>query len=260
MITDTHSHIFAEEFDSDRQEAIQRAKQAGVGRILLPNIDLNSIEPMLQLCKEEPGYCLPMIGLHPTEIKDDYRETLKFFHSELRKQDHPFIAIGEIGLDLYWEQESLEVQREVFRTQLEWAVEFNLPVAIHCRSAHREMLDIMNHFDKEQLSGIFHCFGGTSDEAIELLEWPNFALGIGGVVTYKKSNLPEVLGKTIPMNRIVLETDCPYLAPVPFRGKRNETSYIVHTAERVASIYGVSTETLTSQTTATANKIMNLES
>ena len=258
MITDTHSHIFAEEFDADRAEAIQRAMQAGVGRILLPNIDAASVEPMLRLCREYPGYCLPMIGLHPTEIPDNYHEVLDTFHSLLTQKDSPFIAIGEIGLDLYWEQESLPRQREVFRTQLEWASELSLPVAIHCRSAHREMMDIMETFGKDTLRGIFYCFGGTADEARELLSYPGFVLGIGGVVTYKKSTLPDVLSSVVPMERIVLETDCPYLAPVPFRGKRNETSYIVHTAKRVAECYGVDTEQLIATTTATADKIMNL--
>lgn len=236
---DTHSHIYEPEFDADREDVIQRALQAGVEYILLPNINAGSIGPMLNLCQRHPGYCFPMLGLHPEDVEPaTYRQTLADMKQQLKAPDHPYIAIGEIGLDFYWDDSNAKEQEDAFRTQIEWGIEYNLPLMIHSRSAHRQLVKAIAEYKGEQLSGVFHCFGGTAEEAQELLEFPDFMLGIGGIVTYKKSTLPDVL-PSIPLERIVLETDAPYLTPVPYRGKRNESAYIVEVLRKVAYIYNV---------------------
>ena len=236
---DTHSHIYEPEFNADREEVILRARQAGVEKILLPNINSSSIAPMLDLCRRYSGYCFPMIGLHPTDIEpSSYRSELADMARLLEASDHPFIAIGEVGLDYYWDKSNAKEQEEAFRMQIEWAIRHQLPLSIHARSAHRQLVAALNEYRGEALSGVFHCFGGTAEEAQELLQFPGFVLGIGGVVTYKKSTLPEVL-TAVPLERVVLETDSPYLSPVPYRGKRNESAYIVEVMRKVANIYNV---------------------
>jgi len=237
---DTHSHIYEPVFNSDREEVIMRAKQAGVENILLPNINTGSIEQMLDLCRQYPGYCFPMIGLHPTDIElATYKKDLANMETLLEASDHPFIAIGEVGLDYYWDKTHAKEQEEVFRTQIEWAIKYRLPLSIHARNAHRQLVAVLTEYRDERLSGVFHCFGGTKEEAQELLQFPDFMLGIGGVVTYKKSILPETLAD-VPLERIVLETDAPYLAPVPYRGKRNESAFVAETLRKIAQIYNVS--------------------
>lgn len=237
---DTHSHIYEPEFNADREEVIMRARQAGVEYILLPNINAGSIGQMLGLCRQYPDYCFPMLGLHPTDIEPaTHKKDLADMEALLEAPDHPFIAIGEVGLDYYWDKSQAKEQEEVFRIQIEWAIKYHLPLSIHARNAHRQLVAALNEYHGEPLSGVFHCFGGTTDEAQELLQFSDFMLGIGGVVTYKKSTLPETL-TTVPLERIVLETDAPYLAPVPYRGKRNESAYLAETLRKVAQIYNVS--------------------
>lgn len=252
---DTHSHIYGSEFDEDRDEVIQRAKEAGVRKILLPNINGQTVSAMMSLCQSHPGYCFPMIGLHPTDIEDDYLSVLSDMHQHLSQPEHLFVAVGEVGLDFYWDDTRREEQLEVFDTQIAWARDFRLPLMIHSRSAHSELIEMMNKHADEGLSGVFHCFGGDEDEARELLSYENFVLGIGGVVTYKKSTLPEVLREVVPLDRIVLETDSPYLAPVPNRGKRNESSYVLHVAQKLAEIYQLPVSEIIAVTSDNANRI-----
>lgn len=250
-IIDTHSHIYGEEFREDIFEVVTRAKEAGVNKIFLPNINAASISPMLELCRAYPGFCYPTIGLHPEDIADDWREVLAEMETRIKDTNHPFIGVGEVGLDYYWSRELYEEQQEAFAIQIDWALEYNLPLIIHTRDAHREMVEIIkskspnnkslnSKSSNSKLTGVFHCFSGREEEARELLDFPDFMLGIGGVVTFKKSKLPEVLRSTVPLNRIVVETDSPYMAPVPYRGKRNESAYVKAVVEKLAEIYGVS--------------------
>lgn len=251
---DTHSHIYEPVFRADREDVIMRAKQAGVELILLPNINAESIEQMLDLCYRYPDYCFPMMGLHPTDIEEDYKQVLVDMEALLKAPDHPYIAIGEVGLDYYWDKSKAKKQEETFRVQIEWAIKYHLPLMIHSRSAHRQLVTAISEYKGEDISGVFHCFGGTTDEALELLQFPGFALGIGGVVTYKNSPLPETLA-SVPLERIVLETDSPYLAPVPYRGKRNESSYVAEVLQKVAQIYNVSEKQAESVTNNNARRI-----
>ncbi len=254
-MTDTHSHIYGQEFQDDRVEALQRAKDAGVQRILLPNINAESIAPMLQLCEQYPGYCYPMMGLHPEDVREDWPAVLDAMHRLLEAEAHPYIAVGEVGLDFYWDTTYREQQLEAFARQVQWALDFNLPLVIHTRSAHREVVDVLSGFSAERLTGVFHCFGGALQEAEELLEkFPNFCLGIGGVLTYKKSTLPEVV-RQVPLERIVLETDAPYLSPVPYRGKRNESAYVMATAQRLAQERNVALEEVQRVTEANVQRL-----
>lgn len=238
-IIDTHSHLFVEEFDADRAEVMVRAREAGITHILMPNIDVASVEPMLRVCAEYSGYCFPMLGLHPTEVNAAYREALSVLKSLL--DAHRFVAIGEVGLDLYWDKTYRSEQLAALEEQIGWALERDLPLVIHSREAFLELYNLFSHYKSAPIRGVFHSFTGTADEAHALLEFPGFLLGINGVVTFKKSTLPEAL-REIPLSRIVVETDSPYLAPTPYRGKRNESAYVVRVVERLAEIYGVSPE------------------
>lgn len=235
---------------------VERARENGIEYILLPNINADSVRPMLELCSRYPNYCFPMMGLHPEDVKEDYQERLDEME-RLLSQPHPYIAVGEVGLDFYWDDTFREQQLDAFERQVCWARDFGLPLVIHCRSAHRELVETMERHRAEGLSGIFHCFGGTREEAEELLSFDGFVLGIGGVLTYKKSTLPEVL-KTIPLGRIALETDSPYLAPVPYRGKRNESSYIVQVAKRLAEVYACDVSEVDKNTTDTVKRLFHL--
>ena len=254
---DTHSHIYGEEFDEDRSSFVERARQAGVEAILLPNINMDSIRPMLNLCSEHPGFCYPMMGLHPEDVRDDYSKVLDMMYEELNSAGNRYIAIGEVGLDFYWDETYRSQQIEAFERQVCWARDFNLPLVIHTRSAHRELVDVMKDHRNDALTGIFHCFGGTQEEAEELLTFEGFVLGIGGVVTYKKSTLPDVL-RNVPLERIVLETDAPYLAPMPHRGKRNESAFVAETMKRIAEIYEMEPSEVDKVTTATAKRLFRL--
>lgn len=253
-MTDTHSHIYGEEFAEDRQQVVTRAFEAGVSHILLPNINRDSIAPMLSLCSQYPGRLYPMMGLHPSDVGEDYHDVLAYMDSLLATPGHPYVAIGEVGLDFYWDSTYREQQLDAFRTQVVWAVERKLPLVIHARSAHRELLKVMHGYSSCGLRGIFHCFGGTIDEARDLLAFEGFCLGIGGVLTFKKSTLPDVLAQ-VPLSRVVLETDSPYLAPVPYRGKRNESAYVVEVLHKMASVYGIPAREVERQTDENVRQI-----
>lgn len=234
---DTHTHIYTEEFDADRAEVVARAQRAGARMLLLPNIDEASIASMLRLCQEYPDFCHPMIGLHPTELPADPAPMLHRMEQMLQQANHPFVAVGEVGIDLYWDQSRREEQIATFAQQAEWAIRYHLPLMVHSRAAHHDLVETLLPLRKE-LTGVFHCFGGTAEEAEELLTtFPGFVLGIGGVVTFKKSKLPAVLHSAVPLNRIVVETDAPYLTPHPYRGERNEPSHIPLIIAKLAEIY-----------------------
>ena len=254
-VIDTHTHLDAEEFNEDRAEAFARAREAGVGKVFLPAIDVKTTHAVLALSREYPGYAYPMIGLHPEEVKADWKEQL----TELRKmQISDFIAIGEIGQDYYWSREFEHEQLEAFEEQVKWAIETRLPLMIHCRKAQNEMVHLLRQYQKDLPGGVFHCFTGNQKEAEELLSFDNFVLGIGGVSTFKSSHLREDLPAVVPMNRIVLETDSPYMAPVPFRGKRNESAFVLEVLKTLAKAYGVSEEEFAKQTNETVERVFHI--
>lgn len=259
-LIDTHSHIYGEEFVEDIETVLLRAREAGVEKIFLPNINSESLGPMLELATKHPGFLYPMIGLHPEDLTDRWPEDLERMEALLAQPAHPFIAVGEVGLDYYWDRSRYQEQQEAFAIQVEWAMKYGLPLMIHTRSAHRELVDILKSQIANSKSvngkctGVFHCFGGSAEEAEELLRFDNFMLGIGGVVTFKKSHLPEVLRATVPLQRIVIETDAPYLAPVPYRGKRNEPAFVTEVVKRLSEIYEVSEAKVAEITTQNALK------
>ena len=234
-LVDSHSHLFLEEFSEDLPQVIKRARVAGVTHIFMPNIDSSTIESMLRVCSEYKGYCFPMIGLHPTSVNADYRKELDFV-AEYLTMPNEYVAIGEIGIDLYWDRTFLEEQLIVFEQQVEWALKYDLPIVIHCREAFDYIYRVLEPYKTTPLRGIFHSFTGTIEEAVRILDFPGFYVGLNGVVTFKKSTLPEVL-QSIPLERVVLETDSPYLTPVPNRGKRNESANVKDTLIKVAEIY-----------------------
>ena len=250
---DTHSHLFVEEFTDDLPEVIQRAKEVGITYVLMPNIDDTTVADMLNVCNAYPGYCFPMIGFHPTSVDGESMEKVKTMKG-LLTEGHPYIAIGEVGLDLYWDKTYLKEQQQVLDEQIHWALEYDLPLVIHCREAFSELFEVLAPYKNTQLSGIFHSFTGTPEEMEQVLDYDRFMIGINGVVTFKKSTLPQIL-QTVALERLVLETDAPYLAPVPYRGKRNESSYIIKTAEMLAGVYGMDIEEVKRQTTRNALKV-----
>lgn len=254
-IIDTHSHLFVGEFDEDRPEVIRRARESGVTRILMPNIDVASVAPMLQVCADYPDYCFPMLGLHPTEVKANYRDELSQLYYLLG--EHAFVAIGEVGIDLYWDKTYKKEQLLALEEQIGWALEYNLPLVIHSREAFSEVYNLFSHYKDTSIRGVFHSFTGTIDEAQALLEFQGFLLGINGVVTFKKSTLPEVI-RNIPLSRLVVETDSPYLAPTPYRGKRNESAYVTRVVEKLADIYEATPEHVASVTHANACTLFGL--
>lgn len=236
MFFDTHAHLYSEQFKEDQDAMIQRAISAGVERFYLPNIDLESIEGMLDLEKKYPTICYPMMGLHPCSVDENFEEVLSKMKALI--DERKFVAIGEIGIDLYWDKTHEEEQKKAFRLQINWAKELALPIVIHARDSFEQIFEILDEENDERLRGIFHCFTGGEKEIEKILSYGGFLFGIGGVVTYKKSTLPEVL-TMIPLEKLVLETDAPYLPPTPHRGKRNESAFLMHTAEKVAEIYGL---------------------
>lgn len=254
MIIDTHSHLFLEEFAEDLPQVMDRARQAGVSSILMPNIDSGTIEAMLSACEAYPELCYPMIGLHPTSVDERWESELQEVHRHLATLPNRFVAVGEIGLDLYWDKTFLNEQLQALHRQIEWALEYNLPVVIHTREAFHYIYKVIDSYRHTPLRGVFHSFTGTAEEAARLLEFEGFLLGINGVVTFKNSTLPQVLA-SLPMERIVLETDAPYLTPAPHRGTRNESARIVHTLEKVAAIYGYPPEAVARVTTENALKL-----
>ena len=247
---DTHSHIYGPEFDDDRAEVLQRARLAGVDKVLLPNINEESIARMLQVAKEYPDMCYPMMGLHPEDVKEDWAQVL----DRMEMQLDGMIAVGEVGLDFYWDTTFRKEQIEAFDRQICWAVERNLPLVIHMRKAEQELLEVMERHKSDGLRGVFHCFGGSRETASRMLKHEGFVLGIGGVVTFKNSRLAETL-RHVPLDRIVLETDAPYLAPVPYRGKRNEPSYVAHVARFLSDIYNVSEEEVNNVTNLAVKRV-----
>lgn len=252
---DTHTHLDGKEFDEDRDDVISRAKEAGVGKVFIPAIDLPSVDTVLATCSRYPGYAYPMIGLHPEEVKADWSDVLDKMRQRLDQPEHPFIAIGEVGLDYYWSREFEHEQLEAFERQVQWSIEYRLPLMIHCRKGQNEMVNMMRRYKNELPGGVFHCFTGNEKEAAELLQFDNFVLGIGGVLTFKKSHLPETLPDAVPLGRIVLETDSPYMAPVPMLGKRNESAYTLYVLKRLAECYGVSEEEVAETTTANVYRV-----
>lgn len=270
-IVDTHTHLDGEEFDDDRTEVMMRAKEAGVGMVFLPAIDVKTSEAVLKLSHEYPGYAYPMIGLHPEEVKADWKEQLGKIKTILDahltavdglngiKYKSDYIAIGEIGLDFYWSREFENEQLEAFEKQVEWSCETGLPLMIHCRKAQNEMLHILRKWKDKLPGGVFHCFTGNQQEAKELLEYDNFVLGIGGVSTFKSSHLRDDLPAAVPLERIVLETDSPYMAPVPYRGKRNESAFVVQVMKTLATAYGVSEEEVAKVTNQNVERVFGVK-
>ena len=252
---DTHCHIDGTEFDADRETVIQRAREAGVGKILVPAIDLASSERIVSLCAQYPDCLYPMVGLHPEEVRADWREQLGAIKNLLAPR---IIAIGEVGLDYYWSREFEQEQLEAFEEQVRWSAETQLPLMIHCRKAQNELVAILKKYAQDLPGGVFHCFTGNDQEAAELLQFDRFVLGIGGVLTFKKSHLPEVLPRVVPLDRIVIETDAPYMAPVPMRGQRNEPAYTAHVLQRLAEAYGVTTQEVAETTNANCKRILNI--
>ncbi|MCF8417055.1 MAG: TatD family hydrolase [Crocinitomicaceae bacterium] len=251
-IIDTHTHLYSESFDEDRTAMIERAIQEGVQKMLLPNIDVDSIEPMYTLCEQFPRNCFPMMGLHPGYINEKWEENLAIVKQHLFEREN--IAVGEIGMDLYWDKTFKNEQAQAFRIQIEWAKELNLPIVIHARDAFDEIFEIVDDLNDSTLSGVFHCFTGNLEQAKRIENYGGFKIGIGGVLTYKKSGLDEVV-KDIPLDLLVLETDSPYLPPTPFRGKRNESAYINYVAEKLADIKGMSVDELANFTTQNAENL-----
>jgi len=251
---DTHCHLDGEEFREDLDAVVSRAREAGVEAIGVPGIDLKSCESVTEVCRRYPGYCFPMLGLHPEEVRSDWREVLASIAPVVRDAK----AVGEVGLDFYWSREFEQEQMLAFEEQVRWSVEMRLPLMIHCRKAQNEMLNILKRYKGDLPGGVFHCFTGNAVEARELLQFDRFVLGIGGVLTFKKSKLPETLVEAVPLERIVVETDAPYMAPVPMRGQRNEPAFVAHVVKKLAEAYGVSEATVDAVTTANASGIFRL--
>ncbi len=247
--------MYSDQFNSDLAEAVARCKADGVDRIFLPNIDLASIEPMLKLEESYPHTCFSMMGLHPCSVKEDFEKQLD--HMEKLWNQRDFVAVGEIGIDLYWDKTFLAEQQEAFRRQIRWAKEKKRPIVIHCRESFEEIFQIVDELNDDSLSGIFHCFTGTTSQAKKIIEYGNFWLGIGGVLTFKNSGLDNVV-KDIDLNHLVLETDSPYLAPAPFRGKRNESAYVKLVASKLADIKQIPIEEVARQTTDNSRQIFGV--
>lgn len=246
MLIDTHTHLYLEQFDQDRDQVIQNAMDAGIEKFFLPNIDVNSIAGMLALAEHYPNVCYPMMGLHPCSVEAGFEIELQKIYDALSNQ--AIIAIGEIGIDLFWDKTTLPLQREAFRIQVQWAKDMNLPIVIHARDSYNELFEELNVLNDERLSGVFHCFTGSLQQAEKILSYGNFYLGIGGVSTFKNSGLNTVLPQ-VPLDRIILETDSPYLAPVPHRGKRNESAYTALVAQHLSHLLNKSLEEIASITT-----------
>ena len=253
-LVDTHTHIYDHQFSLDRNEAVQRALEAGVKMMLLPNVDASTIAPMLELHEQYPDCTRVMMGLQPEEVKEDYKQVLSLMEKEL--EQGIYVGVGEVGLDFYWDATFEKQQLDAFETQLDWAKQLQLPLSIHCRNAFEKMVKILERKQDGGLRGIMHCFTGTEEEAKVYLEL-GFHLGLGGVTTYKNCGLKDYL-PNLPLDRIVLETDAPYLAPVPCRGKRNEPAFLVHTAQRNADILQMPVEELAAVTTANAKALFQL--
>lgn len=264
-IIDTHTHLDAEEFDEDRAEAFARAKAAGIEKVFLPAIDVKTTHAVQELSRQYPGFAYPMIGLHPEEVKEDWKvqleELRQMLNAHVQKNEDgtvhvsEFIAVGEVGLDYYWSREFEKEQLEAFEEQVRWSIETHLPLMIHCRKGQNEMVHLLRQYEKDLPGGVFHCFTGNQKEAEELLSFDNFVLGVGGVSTFKSSHLREDLPAVVPMDRLVLETDSPYMAPVPYRGKRNESAFVVEVLKTLAAAYGVDVDFLAKMTNDNVKRV-----
>ncbi len=254
-LIDTHTHLYLQEFSDDIEEVMQRAKAEGVYQFYLPAIASSEIDNMLHLEEKFPGKCMAMAGLHPCSVKENYKDELDKAEKLLAERN--FIAIGESGLDFYWDKTFIAEQYESLHIQASWALQYNLPLVLHTRNAMQETIDVIKTYNGKGLRGVFHCFGGTQENANEIIE-QNFLLGIGGVLTYKNSGLAQVL-KDVDLKHIVLETDAPYLTPVPFRGKRNESSYLKYIVQKLAEIKNISMEEVAAQTTENAENMFLLK-
>ena len=253
-LIDTHTHVYDHQFSLDRNEAMKRALDAGVGMMLLPNVDASTIAPMLELHEQYPDHTRVMMGLQPEEVKEDYKEVLSLMEKELERGI--YVGVGEVGLDFYWDSAYEKQQLDAFETQLDWSKQLGLPLSIHCRNAFEKMVKILEKKQDGGLRGIMHCFTGTEEEAKVYLEL-GFHLGLGGVTTYKNCGVKDYL-PNLPLDRIVLETDAPYLAPVPCRGKRNEPAFLVHTAQRIADVLQMPLDDFAEVTTTNAKVLFGL--
>ena len=255
-LIDTHTHIYLDDFNNDRSVIINNCKINGINKLLLPNIDSKTIEAVNMLSAEYPETCYPMMGLHPCSVKKNYQSELAIIENQLNKEN--YIAIGEIGIDLYWDQSTLEEQKIAFKTQVKWAKEKKLPIVIHTRESFDEIFSIIDTLNDDNLTGVFHCFTGNKEQAEHIINYGGFKLGIGGVVTFKNAGLDITL-KEVDIDHLVLETDSPYLTPVPFRGKRNESTYLTYVAEKLSSIYECSIDEIAKKTTTNAREVFKLE-
>jgi len=254
LLTDTHTHIYYHAGTTKLQENLQRCFDNDIQRLFLPNVNSASIKPVFDTVAAYPDHCFPMLGLHPCDVKENYLEELEIIRKSL--ETYKVYAIGEIGLDLYWDKSTLEIQKNAFRTQVQWAKELNLPIDIHCREAFTELFELLEELHDDKLFGVLHCFTGSLEQANRAIEL-GFALGIGGVVTFKKAGLDQVV-KEIDLKHLVLETDAPYLAPVPFRGKENESSYLTYIAKKVADLHQISIEKVAEITTENSKRIFGI--
>ena len=254
MLTDTHTHLYSDAFDEDRSAMMQRSFDAGIKRLFIPAIDSESTQAMYELEKEYPNNVFLMMGLHPTSVKDNYKEELLHIKEQFSKRS--FYAVGEIGIDLYWDKSTLEIQKEAFRTQIQLAKKHKLPIVIHCRDAFGEVFEVLETEKGKDLFGIFHCFTGNEEQARQAISY-NMKLGIGGVVTFKNGKIDQFLNN-FDLKHIVLETDSPYLSPTPFRGKRNESSYLQLVCKKVAEIYDISEEEIARITTENSKDVFGI--
>lgn len=254
ILTDTHTHLYSDAFSEDRREMMQRAFEAGVQRFFIPAIDSGYTKSMYQLEKDFPNNVYLMMGLHPCSVKENYEEELAHVEEQFNKRT--FYAVGEIGIDLYWDKSTLSIQQDAFKRQIQLAKQKKLPIVIHCREAFDEIFEVLESEKSENLFGIFHCFTGTQEQAERAISY-NMKLGIGGVVTFKNGKIDRFLHE-IPLEHIVLETDAPYLAPTPYRGKRNESSYLQLIAQKVANIYGISIDEVAKVTTKNSKNIFSI--
>jgi TatD DNase family protein len=250
-MVDTHAHLYDEQFDSDRDAVISRAVECGVGRMLLPNIDVQTVEPMLEVCRQYPACCFPMLGLHPTSVDENFEQQLEIIGSYLGKTE--IVAIGETGIDLYWDKQYIGQQIESFRIQIGWAKKYGLPLSIHCRKSYNEIISVLKKEQDGSLTGVFHCFPGNLRQAEEVTSL-GFMLGIGGVVTYKNAEMATVVQHT-GIENMLAETDAPYLPPVPFRGKRNESAHIYNIVQKIAELKSMSVIEVADATNANAEKV-----
>lgn len=255
QLIDTHTHLYSDQFKEDRNQAIQNAIDLGVQKFFMPNIDSKSITGMHELEKAFPNQCYPMMGLHPCSVDENWEKNLDTMEGFLKT--NKYIAVGEIGIDLYWDKSFLSQQEEAFRRQIKWAKEMALPIVIHCREAFDEILAILDDLNDDLLSGVFHCFTGSLEQAEHILSYGNFKLGIGGVVTFKNSGLDKVV-EQLNLQDLVLETDAPYLAPTPYRGKRNESAYLINVADKLSDIYALPIEQIAAKTTENALQIFKI--